>query len=125
MLLRRVRALRPCVQDGDVVATAKISLEVITLCLKVIALLDEVPFDPRKRLFKTAMSGILGMRLATDVRQLFHELGTLSDIGDECDRSAFDLPRRVQIVTDVLCDAARKQGFVVGLDKPDRRHIEK
>ena len=125
MLLRRSRALKSCIQGGDPVAVAKVSLEAITLCLKVIALLDDVPFDPRKRLFKTAVSGPLGTRLAEDIRQLFHELGALDTVENGTDGRAFGLPTKLDTITNVLCDAARKQGFCVGLDKPDGRHAEK
>ena len=124
MLLRRSHALTSGIQEGDPVAIAKVSLQVITLCLKVIALLDDVPFDPRKHFFKTALSGELGMRLTDDIRHLFHELGKLGSIDDVDDSETFELPRKLQMITDVLCDASRKQGFSVGLDKPDRRHLE-
>lgn len=124
MLLRRSRALTSGIQEGDPVAIANVSLQVITLCLKVIALLDDVPFDPRKHFFKTALSGELGMRLTGDIRHLFNELGKLGNIDNVDDIGTFELPRKLQTITDVLCNASRKQGFSVGLDKPDRRHLE-
>ena len=93
--------------------------------MKVIALLDDVPFDPRKRLFKTALSGRLGTHLAPDVSQLFQELGTLGALADGIADRVFRLPARLDTITDALCDAAQEQGFSVGLDKPDRRHVEK
>ena len=124
MLLRRSRALTSGIQEGDPVAIANVSLQVITLCLKVIALLDDVPFDPRKHFFKSALSGELGMRLTGEIRHLFNELGKLGSIDNVDDSGTFDLPGKLQTITDVLCDASQKQGFSVGLDKPDRRHLE-
>jgi predicted nucleotidyltransferase len=124
MLMRRRRALRFCLQEGDPITVAKISLENIVLCLKVIALLDDVSFDPRKRFFRTALSGPLGIRHAKDVRQLFHELGALDALGNENNGRAFGLPAKLDTITDMLCDVARNHGFRVGLEKPDRRHTE-
>ncbi|MBN1348345.1 nucleotidyltransferase domain-containing protein [candidate division KSB1 bacterium] len=83
MLLRRSRALRSCFDEGDIITIARVALELITLSLKVIALLDDVPFDPRKRLFKTALSGNLGRRLAPDMRQLFCVIGNLGNFRDD------------------------------------------
>jgi predicted nucleotidyltransferase len=53
MALRRLRALNFCIDnEEDVLNIAAICLELIRLLLKIIALLDNVQFDPRKRFFK-------------------------------------------------------------------------
>lgn len=109
MLLRRMRALEGCASIGDELVTAEVFLEVVRLTLKVVALLDDVPFNPRKRLVATALTGPLGRRLEGAIRGLVSRLGDMESL------------RRIVVV---LCQEAEKQGFRVGLDKPDRRQME-
>jgi len=65
MLLRRRNALHAVIADGDIIVIARVCLELISLCMKVCALIDDVPFTPRKRFFQTALAGPLGRELAS------------------------------------------------------------
>lgn len=123
MLLRRSRALRVAVEEGDPVVICKVFLECITLALKVIALLDNMPFDPRKRFFATALSGPLGRRLDAQVRAMLGRLDVLGIQGD-LRGPASVLSRGVDEITGVLAETAKGQGLSVGLGKPDMRHAE-
>ena len=125
MLLRRSRALGHCLDEGDPLLTGRVCLEVIGLCLKVIALLDDVPFDPRKRLFKTALRGRVGQQMEDKVRQLFSNLGALGSAESGSDFADFLFPDKLNEIVNTLSHEARKQGFRVGLERPDRRHIER
>ena len=124
MLMRRSRALRAVLADGDPITVAEVFLEVIRLLVKVVALLDGVPFDPRKRLFGTALAGPLGTRLCPQVTAL---LGQLSLLGrpDDLPHSGTQLIEDIDAVAGTLADIAASQGFRVGLDRPDRRHAER
>ena len=64
MLLRRRGALERCCRTAESLTLARMSLEVVSLALKVTALVDDVPFDPRKRLLQTSLQGPVGRRLA-------------------------------------------------------------
>ena len=124
MLLRRSRALDACLEEGDILTIGRVCLEIIALCVKVSALLDDTPFDPRKRLFGTGLAGRLGRRLEKDIRRLFAEIGGLADLASAEDFQAFAFPRRLEAIIRRLSDEARKQGFRVGIEKPDKRHME-
>ena len=124
MLIRRSTALEPCLAVRDVLAISRICLELITLCLKITALLDDVPFDPRKRLFKTALAGRLGQRIEDRIRGLFASIGTVGDLADDADFAGFSFPDKIQEIVKILSEEASRQGFQVGLESPDRRHIE-
>ena len=81
---RRFRALKDCLAyGGDPVVAATIYLENIVLALKVTALIDNVQFDPRKRLFVTATSGPLGAELEAEFRYVMQSMGTFSRLGIE------------------------------------------
>jgi hypothetical protein len=125
MLLRRSRALDQCLAAGDVMTIGRVCFELITLSLKVIALLDDVPFDPRKRLFAMALKGELGSRMEGTMRRLFAGVGELGEVREESGFADLSFPRELHEIVSILSEEARKQGFRVGLDKPDYRHIEK
>jgi len=125
MLMRRCEALRSSLVEGDIVTIGRICLELITLCLKVTALLDDIPFDPRKRLFRTALRGRLGKQVESKMYELFSCLGTLGKMCDDSDLASFAFPDVLSEVVNVLSKEASRQGFRVGLESPDRRHIER
>lgn len=125
MLLRRSRALDFCLVDNDILTTGRVCLELITLCLKVIALLDDIAFDPRKRLFLTSLKGKIGRQLEDKIRQLFSSLGTLGRLKDNSDFRSFTFPDKLKEIVERLSEEAAKQGFRVGLETPDRRHVER
>jgi hypothetical protein len=118
MLLRRTKALAGAAREqANALVLAKMSLEVVSLALKVIALLDDVPFDPRKRLVETALVGPLGRGMATDVAELI--------------QTACQWPARGRVFLDHLTDlcrrlsqAANQAGFAVGLPAGDYRAQE-
>lgn len=125
MLVRRSRALESCLDQKDILTIARVCLELITLCLKVTPLLGDVPFDPRKRLFSTALKGCVGGRVGERIRELLSSLGTLGQLREDSDFVNFAFQPKLAELSAILCEEARKQGFRVGLDSPDRRHIER
>jgi hypothetical protein len=118
MLLRRTKALAGAAKEqANPLVLAKMSLEITSLALKVIALIDDVPFDPRKRLVETALVGPLGRGIAADVAELT--------------QMACQWPARGRVFLDHLTDlsrrlsqAADRAGFAVGLPAPDPRAQE-
>jgi len=124
MLLRRYRGFKSAFNEIDILMIARICLELITLCLKTIALLDNVPFDPRKRLFNMALSGNLGCQLDSKMRQLFCELGNLGQLINDLDFTNFSFCKKIDEVIQIISNEAISQGFRIGLEKPDIRHLE-
>ena len=123
MLLRRSKALNYAIEYNDRLVIAKIVLEIMNLILKVIALLDDVQFDPRKRLYNTALTGTLGQNLSGEIRQIFHFLDCLGEKELEKDNKLSGLPDHIQVINNKICSEAEKQKFRVGLEKPDHRHL--
>jgi predicted nucleotidyltransferase len=121
MLSRRTRALVSLLAEGDILTVARVCLELITRCLKLAALLDGIPFDPRKRLFVSALTGDTGRRVEPDLRRLLACVGDLANLRKSGDFAAFAFPPILRSVVDILSDEGGKQGFQVGLDAPDRR----
>jgi len=119
MLRRRLGAIRNDAPEAESLVLSKMSLEVLCLALKVIALLDGVPFDPRKRLMKTALRGPLGRRLKrTAVAALNCASAWIPGTGNP---KFLRHTRRLQLQ---LESAAQKAGYTVGLPKPDHRAAE-
>lgn len=125
MLIRRSRGLGPVMSERDILCIGRLCLETITLCLKVIALLDDVPFDPRKRLFRTALKGRIGQQIEDRVRHMFSSIGNLGQLNEDSDFISFDFPGMMNEMINTLSEKAHKQGFQVGLEKLDGRHLEK
>lgn len=125
MLIRRSRALKSALAEKDILSIGRICLELITLCLKVIALLDDIPFDPRKRLFTTALKGRLGQQIEDKIRQLFSSLGTVGQLRDDVDFVNFAFIDNVRKIIEILSEEASKKGFRVGLGSPVRRYVER
>ena len=124
MLIRRSGALKGCLAEGDPITTARVCLECLSLALKVTALLDDVPFDLRKRLLLTAIRGPLGRRLEARFRELFSELGVIGQLRPKARADEFAFLGKLEDIAADLRDETRRQGFQVGLDRPDRRHVE-
>ena len=124
MLVRRAAALSGCLRQQDIIVTARVCLEICTLCLKVCALLDNVGFDPRKRLFTMALKGELGQSLEDRIRGLIYDMGNLGHLRTSEDFEKFKFPDRLLEILDILSCEAIKNGFRVGLEKPDHRHLE-
>jgi len=119
MFLRRVGALRRHALEAEPLVLTRMSLETVSLALKVIALLDGVPFDPRKRLMETSLVGPLGQRLMRPVvAALFCVSAWKSGIAN---REFLSRARRLELR---LKAAACKAGYAVGLPQPDRRAEE-
>ncbi|MCJ7543333.1 MAG: nucleotidyltransferase domain-containing protein [Phycisphaerae bacterium] len=118
MLLRRTHALAGAAeQQAHALVLAKMSLEVICLALKVVALIDGVPFDPRKRLAETALVGPLGQVMAADVAELVQ----ISSQWQPRNQAFID---RLRALGHTLSRSAAEAGFVVGLPSPDPRAQE-
>ena len=66
----------------------------------------------------------MGQRLQKDIRRLFAEIGALADVATAEDFQTFAFPVKLEPVIKKLSDEARKQGFRVGIEKPDKRHME-
>ncbi len=128
MLLRRSRALESYLaseSEKDIMTIGRFCLELIALFLKVTALLDEVAFDPRKRLFTTALKGKLGHQVEDKVRQLLSSLEALGRIRNDADLASFAFPKKLKEIIEIVSEEANRQGFRVGLESPDLRHVEK
>lgn len=119
MLLRRLAALRACALEGEPLVLCRMSLEVVSLALKTVALIDGVPFDPRKRLMETALSGPLGRRLKPAFSTAL--LCASAWRPGKPNRLFLNHMQRLQ---SRLKSAARTAGYTVGLPKPDRRAAE-
>jgi hypothetical protein len=118
MLLRRTKALAGGAREQvNALVLAKMSLEVISLALEVIALVDDVPFDPRKRLVETALVGPVGRGMAADLAELIQMASQWPARGRVFLDHLTDLCRR-------LSQAADRAGFAVGLPAPDPRAQE-
>jgi predicted nucleotidyltransferase len=126
MALRRLRALNFCIDnEEDVLNIAAICLELIRLLLKIIALLDNVQFDPRKRFFKTALTGTLGSSLKNQMHTLIVDFRELELRLDPEENHSFSFSHHCKELLDLLCSKAEVQGFQIGLKKPDHRHFER
>lgn len=124
MLIRRTRILDAAQRDGRV-ALATVTLEVIRIGLKTVALLDGVHADPRKHLESTALSGPIGASLRPSFLDALRGMAILGEDGRVAKRDVIrQLRKPLQHVTDELCEAARASGFTVGLARPDPRHAE-
>jgi len=121
MLIRRSRALEQCLATCDELATARVGIELIARCAKIAALLDNAEFDPRKHLLETALNGTTGRQLENGMKQLLSSIGALGQIRDPDDVAHWGFPATLRAVVETLSAEARKQGFRVGLDHPDRR----
>jgi hypothetical protein len=124
MLMRRTRILDAVQRDGRV-ALATVTLEVIRLGLKTVALLDGVHANPRKHLESTALRGPIGASLRPGFLEALRGMAILGEDGPVAKRDVIrQLRKPMQHVTDELRGAARASGFTVGLAKPDPRHGE-
>lgn len=120
MLLRRSKVLELCIKNNeDILAITEMCVEVIKLSLKVSALLDNIDFEPRKRLFNTALSGKTGRIIEAKIRQLFNTIGLIG-----ASKESIKFPNELTEIISELSKEAQRQGFKVGLEKPDRRHAE-
>jgi hypothetical protein len=119
MLLRRTDALAGAAEhQANAVVLAKMSLEVVCLALKVIALIDDVPFDPRKRLVETTLFGPLGQQVAADIAEMIQR----SSQWQGRNQGFVD---RLRTLCDKLSRSAAEAGFAVGLPSPDPRAQER
>ncbi|RJQ08140.1 MAG: hypothetical protein C4551_05795 [Bacillota bacterium] len=124
MLRRRFSAMEAAFRYRDVMAAAAICVEMVTLAIKVTALLDDVPFDPRSQLFLGGLAGRVGYQVEGIIRKLIGHIGELEYLGQTADTAAFRFPARMVELINILSDEARSQGFEVGLEKPDPRCAE-
>lgn len=123
-LRRRYAALETYIRYQDVMGAVRTGLELVTLALKVTALLDDVPFDPRKRLLFTSLTGRLGYQLEGGFRQMVASLGEMAQLQQGTKLTGLRLPNRLVSMINTLSDEARRQGFTVDLDRPDPRCAE-
>ena len=119
VLRRRSKALAGAAKEqANALVLSKMSLEIVSLSLKVIALLGDVPFDPRKRLLETALVGPLGEELGAVV-------GELIQSASQWRRGQGAFLERAGHVTSRLSQVAGDSGFAVGLPAPDPRAQER
>jgi hypothetical protein len=124
MLRRRYADLETSLRYRDLMSATWIGLELITLGIKVTALIDDVHFDPRKRLFLTGLAGRLGYQLEGSFRQMVAGLAELAELRMDSNPGNFRFPVRLASVIQVLSEEARTQGFRVGLERLDPRCAE-
>lgn len=119
MLRRRLSAVRSDAPKANPLVLSQMSLEVLDLALRVIALLDGVPFDPRKRLMETALSGTLGRRLKRAAATAVNcSSAWIPGAGNP------KFLRHMSRLQLQLEAAAQKAGYAIRLPKPDRRAIQ-
>ena len=121
MLGRRRCVLDMCFARQDAIVVAKVCLELVVLAAKVCALLDEVPFDPRKRLLTTSLNGPIGTQARRDITQM---LGLLGRCALGSNRAQARYQDAVGRVIPLLKQAALSKGLEVSMRAPDRRHCE-
>jgi hypothetical protein len=121
MLVRRRHVLERCFADQDPVVVAKVCLELTVLASKACALLDDVPFDPRKRLFSAVRSGPTGTHASHDIMAMLESLGRCA-VGSGDAQTLYE--SAVDRVISLLKEVASSQGLAVSLDRPDPRHCE-
>lgn len=124
MLLRRRKALKHSIESGDPIAFSTILLEFLVRCLKVTALLDHVPFDPRKHLFSTALSGSMGKKLQPLFKDIFTHFSLGSSMPEADEKSLRDLYATVDEVLKTLKAGAAEQDCRTSLEKPDPRFLK-
>jgi hypothetical protein len=118
-LLRRLVALRAAALENEPLILSQVSLEVISLAIKTVALIDGVPFDVRKRLMETALSGRLGRRVKPTI-----SAALLCASAWRLGKPNRPFLNHMQHLQYSLTSAARKAGYTVGLPKQDRRAAE-
>lgn len=124
MLLRRRKALEQSIESGDPIAFSTILLEVLVRCLKVTALLDHVPFDPRKRLFSTATSGSLGGELLSSFRDIFSHFSLGSVMPETEEKDLKKLYATIDEILKALKNRAVEQDCRTLLETPDPRFLK-
>lgn len=98
-------------------------LEVIKRILKVVALLDDIPFDSRKRLFGTALRGQLGKDLKDSMLYLLSSLGEVEDLLTSSNKKEIFI-NTIEHIVDQISSKAKSQNYRVGLNKIDRKQIK-
>ena len=119
-LARRICVLKSILKaNADPHAVIKMYVEVVSLFLKVIALLDNINFDPRKHLYKTALSGYFGNGVKNEIDKIINSIG-LAPYKDK-ESAIYMLENLLNIVSRNALD----KGYKVGLEKVDYRAEEK
>jgi len=121
MFLRRSRALEQSLNDPDIILLARMALELITRAAKIAALLDRIPFDPRRRLFRIAVSGITGRLIEPSLREMLAAVGDLASSEARMSSAVNRLRRTTAQAVECLSAEARMQDLRVGLEAPDYR----
>jgi len=125
MLKRRFNVLKLLFErKEDIISIMNLKLELVTRMLKLIALLDNVPFDSRKRLFQTALAGKFGQQLHKQMLELlanFDEAGRMMLIQNPS-QSTFIYS--MQTILDKICNELKNQGLCTELPKPDMRQTK-
>lgn len=93
LLLRRLSVFDKELPSYDPLVMASISVELITLLVKTIAVLDATSFDPRKRPVATGLRGALGQHLKLDVLGLFP---AIAELGQSEPNEPWSFPNRLR-----------------------------
>jgi len=95
MLRRRFSAMETAFRYRDVMAAAALCVEMVTMAIKVTALLDDVPFDPRNQLFFCGLAGRVGYQVEGIIRKLIGHIGELEHLGQSADAGLLRFPARM------------------------------
>jgi predicted nucleotidyltransferase len=125
MLNRRTKALNYALETQDLFGITEICKELIALSLKIVALLDDVPFEPRKRLFQTCLHGQLGQQIKPEIKQLFTDMGAIGQLEEKDDFKNFVFLQSLKKVATLLLDNCKLHGFSTGLLHANYRHRER
>ncbi|MBN1624640.1 MAG: hypothetical protein JW903_09730 [Clostridia bacterium] len=119
-LIRRIYVLKSILKtNADPYSIIKIYVEVVSLFLKVIALLDNINFDPRKNLYKTSLSVYFGSSVKSEIDKI------INGIGQAPYRDKESAILRLDNLLNIVSKNALDKGYKVGLEKVDYRAEEK
>lgn len=90
MLRRRFGAVSQVLaKDTDPMVRLRLSAEIIERLLKCVALYDGREYDPRKRLYRTALLGVTGSKLKPYVDTLFSLSGSICQLTNQKETDVF------------------------------------
>lgn len=111
MLMRRVLALEQALDAEDHMNVAGIALEVVSRSLGLIALLEGAPFNPRKRLFESALRCPLGKTYEALLRACLRSIGEVGNAGDGVEFGGLNTGSASIRLTEAILLEAKRRGY--------------